>query len=90
VLHQLAYGKDKHDDYYDKEGAQAPEAAAPAAAGAQTEHLREDVARLRGNVERMLAKGSTPAELTAIRDQLAALEPRIVAHAAPTPATETR
>ena len=89
VLHQLAYGKDKHDDYYAEEGADAAEAAAPAATGAQTEHLRADVARLRGNVERMLAKGSTPADLTAIRDQLAALEPRIAAQATPTPAQAT-
>ena len=34
---------------------------------------------LRGNVERMLANGGTPEELTALRDQLAALEPRIAA-----------
>ena len=34
-------------------------------------------------VERMLATGGTPAELTALRDQLAALEPRIAAQIGP-------
>jgi predicted membrane metal-binding protein len=76
VLHQMAYGTDKHEDYHAElaaEGVQAtnaPKIATPS-------DLRADVSRLRGNVERMLAKGGTPEELAAIRDQLAALEPRI-------------
>ena len=73
--HKLAYGTDKHDDYYaERRGRGPPPIRAPI--------CRADVADLRGNVERMLANGGTPAELTAIRDQLAALEPRIAARSA--------
>lgn len=67
VLHQLAYGTDKHDDFYATE------------AGSQ--QLRTDVAELRGNVESMLAHGGNPQELATIRDRLAALEPQLAAHA---------
>jgi hypothetical protein len=65
VFHQLAYGTDKHEDFY--------------ANGTETERLRGDVAELRGNVERVLANGGTQEELAAIRDRLAALEPQLVA-----------
>ena len=69
VLHKLAYGTDKHDDYHKEHGNTPAEGA----------DLQTDVAALRGNVERMLATGGTPAELTALRDQLAALGPRLAA-----------
>lgn len=78
VMYKLAYGRDKHDDYYAEKSAAASAAGEIAPATVQA-----DVARLRANVERMLAKGGTPDELAAIRDQLAALEPRIAAQAAP-------
>jgi Protein of unknown function (DUF3302) len=71
VLHKLAYGTDKHEDFY-VEHANAP---------AKTASLQTEVAALRGNVERMLATGGTPQELAALRDQLAALEPRVAAQA---------
>ena len=83
VLHKLAYGTDKHEDYYKEPGNAPTEGAALPTAGAGLQStgasLQTDVAALRGNVERMLATGGTPAELTALRDQLAALEPRIAA-----------
>jgi CBS domain containing-hemolysin-like protein len=85
VLHKLAYGRDKHDDYYAEEEV----AAVSIAPAAESERVRADVAQLRANVERLLVKGGTPQELAAIRDQLAALEPRIAAHAAPLPAQAT-
>lgn len=76
VLHQMAYGTDKHEDYHAEKAAEAAQATdAPRAA--TPSDLRADISRLRGNVERMLAKGGTPEELAALRDQLAALEPRI-------------
>jgi CBS domain containing-hemolysin-like protein len=72
VLHKLAYGTDKHDDYH---------AEVAAAAGDRSDDLRAEVADLRGSVESMLEKGGTADELAAIRDRLAALEPRLPAQA---------
>jgi len=71
VLHKLAYGTDKHEDY----------AEVAVAAGDRGDDLRAEVADLRGSVESMLEKGGTADELAAIRDRLAALEPRLPAHA---------
>ena len=76
VLHKLAYGTDKHDDYHAEQAA---------AAGDRSADLRAEVADLRGSVESMLEKGGTADELAAIRDRLAALEPRL-----PAPAEEAR
>ena len=70
VLHKLAYGTDKHDDYYVQQAA---------AANAEKDRVRADLLRLRSSVERALAKGGTPQELAEIREQLAALEPRVAA-----------
>ena len=72
---KLAYGTDKHEDYV-----------AETATAADTEHaddagLSDEVARVRASLDRVLEKGGAPAELTAIRDRLAALEPRLAAAA---------
>jgi hypothetical protein len=77
VLHQLAYGTDKHEDYHVEKAAEAAKSGTPP-------DLRAEFSQVRGNVERVLARGGTPTELAAIRDQLAALEPRIGTHAAAT------
>jgi hypothetical protein len=68
VLHKMAYGTDKHDDYYAELAAKDKEEATS---------LRSDVARLRQDLEALLAKGDAPEELSSIRDQLAALEPHL-------------
>jgi len=70
VLYKLAYGTDKAEHH-----------AADAAAheGAQPLVMREDVARLRTDLEKLMTQGGAPGELAAIRDQLAALEPRLAA-----------
>ena len=65
VIHKLAYGTDKHDDYYAELANRDGEVAG---------ELRGDVTRLRGELDRLLAKGGAPDELADIRDQLAALE----------------
>ena len=75
VLHKLAYGTDKHDDYHAEHAAVAADGSA---------NLRAEVADLRGSVENMLEKGGTAEELAAIRDRLAALEPRLPAQAGET------
>jgi len=68
VMYKLAYGRDKHDDYYAEKAAQE---------GEQATEMRTEVARLRGDVEKLLERGGAPAELSEIREQLAALEPRL-------------
>ena len=70
VLYKMAYGTDKAGD---------TDAAPAALTGADAGVLREDVARLRADLERLMAQGGAPRELSAIRDQLAALEPRLAA-----------
>jgi hypothetical protein len=72
VLYKLAYGKDKSDDFYAGLAAQE-------SAGAG--HLRDDVARLRSDLEKLLAQGGAPQELSEIRDRLAALEPKLATKA---------
>ena len=70
VLHKMAYGRDKSDDYYEKLATKAPEFEAT---------LRHDVAKLRGDLDRLLERSNAPQELHVIREQLAALEPRLPA-----------
>jgi hypothetical protein len=70
VLYKLAYGKDKHDDYY-KELAEtdAPDAV----------ELGADVSRLRSELDSLAARGKLPEELRDIRERLAVIEQRVVA-----------
>jgi CBS domain containing-hemolysin-like protein len=72
VLYKMAYGTDK---------AEGAHAAAPSAEGAEGADLRADVGRLRADLEKLVSRGGAPAELTEIRDRLAALEPRLAAKA---------
>jgi len=68
VLYKMAYGTDK------LEGHEAVPAAAP---GVETDSLRNDVARVRADLERIVSQDGAPSELSEIRDRLAALEPRL-------------
>ena len=72
VLYKMAYGTDVLEEHGTE-----PAAARPGPAGDFT----SDVARLRMELERVMARGGAPAELGAIRDQLAALEPRLAGQA---------
>ncbi len=63
VSYRLAYGTDKHDDYF-------LEMAHEAKAGKLT---RDDVVRLKGELEDMEAKSGLSAELARVRDELADL-----------------
>jgi hypothetical protein len=76
VLHKLAYGTDKHDDYFSHLAAEN---------GDKVQDLRTDVIKLRSDIDGLLSKGDAPEELAAIRDQLAALEPRLAEKAAGEP-----
>jgi CBS domain containing-hemolysin-like protein len=71
VLHKMAYGTDKHDEYH-------AEHAAEAAAGERT--VREELAYLRGELDVLASRDGTPGELALIRDRLGALEPRVAVH----------
>jgi hypothetical protein len=70
VLHKLAYGTDKHDDYY-KELAEsdAPDA----------RELGADLSRLRSELDALAARGKLPAELQEMHERLVAIEARVVA-----------
>jgi CBS domain containing-hemolysin-like protein len=72
VLYKMAYGTDK---------AEGAPAAVPPPEGAEAGDLRTDVGRLRADLEKLVSRGGAPAELTEIRDRLAALEPRLAAKA---------
>jgi hypothetical protein len=67
----LAYGTDKHEDYY-KELAEKDTA--------EARELKDDVVRLRRELDELQARGGgLPVELLEIREQLAAVETRLPA-----------
>jgi hypothetical protein len=68
IGYRLAYGTDKHDDYYLEAGENAK-------AGTM---LREEIAHLRDELDVMAEKGTLPANLKTLRADLGALaiEPR--------------
>ncbi|MCM2311352.1 MAG: DUF3302 domain-containing protein [Steroidobacteraceae bacterium] len=72
VLHKMAYGTDKADEYYEQ---------LAASDGGQAAELKRDVAQLRADLERLLAQGAAPAEFAIVRDRLAAIEPKLAARA---------
>lgn len=69
VLYKMAYGRDKHDDYY-------RELAEHDAKDAGL--LSEDVARLRTEIDTLAARSKLPTELQEMRERLIELEGRIV------------
>jgi len=66
VLHKMAYGTDKHEDYLKEH---------PGTASARP--VQDEVAALRADLDRLAARTDAPRELESIRDRLAALEPRL-------------
>ena len=71
--YRLAYGTEKHEDYYHELGEKAR-------AGDLLEH---ELAHLRDELDAMAAKGSLSAELKALRRDLAAVTPAPAGAAAP-------
>jgi CBS domain containing-hemolysin-like protein len=69
VLYKMAYGTDKLED----PGVVSKAADAPARS------MRDEVAGLRADLDRLATHGELPKELGDIRDRLAALEPRLAA-----------
>jgi CBS domain containing-hemolysin-like protein len=69
VLHKMAYGRDKHDDYYEEtraEGDGSPRA----------QSLREELDRLRHDLEALEKRGGSSDALRGIRERLGRLESR--------------
>jgi hypothetical protein len=78
VLHQMAYGRDKHDDYYDEEhGESANAAPTPALVPAPT--LHEELHSLRRDLDELEKRGELTGSLKGIRERLAQLESRAAA-----------
>jgi CBS domain containing-hemolysin-like protein len=75
VGYRMAYGTEKHEDYYD-------EMVEKAHAGELLEH---ELAHLRDELDAMAAKGTLSAELKVLRRDLAAAVPKTVAITAPGP-----
>jgi len=65
VLHKIAFGTDKHEDYYLEEGAEAEPA---------TDEMSKATTRLRRAIGRMSAKGLPPEELEPLKRELAEIE----------------
>jgi hypothetical protein len=65
VMYKLAYGTDKHEDFY-KEAAPGVPAAA------------QEIARMRADIERLMAMGIDADDLRAVKRELAKLESRLV------------
>ena len=70
VLYKMAYGTDK---------LVPNDAEAPVAGTNDAPDLRDDLTRLRADINKLISQGGAPAELASIRDRLAALEPRLAA-----------
>ena len=67
VLHQVAYGRDKHDDYYEKHGLPAP-------SGDEAQAVRAELGRVRQEIAELEKRGNLPVALAALRERLAELE----------------
>jgi CBS domain containing-hemolysin-like protein len=68
VVHKLAYGTDKHEDYYrelaEKEGQEA-------------DAIADDVARMRDELSVLVQRGARPEDLAAMRERLAVIEAKL-------------
>lgn len=68
VIHKIAYGTDKHEDYYREQAERELN---------DGRTLANDVARLRDDVNALAARGALPAELLPLPERLAALEAKL-------------
>jgi len=64
VMHKLAYGTDKHEDFYKEAAPDVPPVA-------------QEVARLRADIERLTAMGVDADDLRGVKRELARLEARL-------------
>ena len=78
VAYRVAYGTDKHEDYYDEMAEKHREG----------KLLREEVFHLREDLEAMEARGALPPKLKALKDELARLRLAEAQERAPADAKE--
>jgi hypothetical protein len=76
VLHQLAYGRDKHEDFY-------AESEAGSGGEAAGDSVQEELGQLRHDLEELEKRGELPASLKGIRQRVATLEGRLGSAASP-------
>jgi CBS domain containing-hemolysin-like protein len=69
VLHKLAYGRDKHEDYYAELEAGAGKTAGELA-------VQEELGRLRQELEQLETRGDLPEAMKGLRERVARLETR--------------
>ncbi len=69
VLHKLAYGRDKHEDYY-------AEVEAEAGGKVSEPSVQEELGLLRHELEQFEKRGELPEAMKGMRDRLARLESR--------------
>ena len=74
MLHQLAYGRDKHDKYYLESEDEGTGSVPSASARPLT--LHEELRRLRHDLEALEKRGGLSAETKGMQDRLASLESR--------------
>jgi CBS domain containing-hemolysin-like protein len=76
VMHRMAYGTDKHEDYFEEKGEKARDGAM----------LPDEIAHLRHELDEMAARGALPPELKNLRAELDALHVAAEERTAVTPA----
>ncbi len=69
VLHKLAYGRDKHEDYY-------AELEAEAGHKASEMSVQEELGRVRQELEQLEKRGDLPEAMKGLRERVARLESR--------------
>ena len=67
VMHQMAYGRDKSDDYYEKHGLPMP-------AGDEAQALRAELGRVKQEIVELEKRGDLPTALQALRERVSELE----------------
>ena len=82
VFHKMAYGRDKHDDYYEESRGEGTNAApTPTHELAPSPTVHEELRRLRQDLDDLEKRGELNASLQGIRERLAKLESRSAAGA---------
>ena len=83
VMHKLAYGRDKHDDYYTESEGEGKTALEGEGKSAVESPLHEELGRLRRDLEALENRGELSEAMKGIRERLTKLESRAAPSRAP-------